>query len=111
MTGRLPAGRGDPAGDLGSRAESELVQDAAHVTVDGALGNEQPGSDLLVGQALGYQPGHVRLPLRQRARIGSWRRTRDAMIRLAEHEPDGTVSAQASASFELGREAGGTEPC
>jgi hypothetical protein len=41
---------GRPDGDLGPGAEAELVQDAADVAVDGALGDEQPRSDLLVGE-------------------------------------------------------------
>jgi len=44
-----------PGGDLGSRIEAELVQDAADVAVDGALGDEQACPDLLVGQAVGDQ--------------------------------------------------------
>jgi hypothetical protein len=47
--------RRHPGGDLGSRAKAELVQDAADVAVDGALGYEQARSDLLVGQAVGDQ--------------------------------------------------------
>jgi MMPL family len=39
---------GGPDGDLGPGAEPELGQDAADVAVDGALGDEQPCSDLLV---------------------------------------------------------------
>src|SRR5215469_14025661 len=45
----------DPARDLGARVEAELVQDAAHVAVDGALGDEQARADLLVAQAVGDQ--------------------------------------------------------
>jgi hypothetical protein len=45
-----------PGGDLGSRVKAELVQDAAEVAVDGALGDEQAGSDLPVGQAISDQP-------------------------------------------------------
>ena len=45
-----------PCGDLGARAETELIENAADVAVDRALGYEQAGSDLLVGQAIGDQP-------------------------------------------------------
>src|SRR5207244_3053660 len=51
--------RCQPGGDLGPRAEAELVQDAADVAVGGALGYEQAHADLLVGQAVGDQPRDV----------------------------------------------------
>src|SRR6266516_1427629 len=60
--------RGHPGVDLGPRVEAELVQDAADVAVDGALGYEQARSDLLVGQAVGDQPCDVGLPLPERPR-------------------------------------------
>jgi len=51
-----------PGSDLGAGVDAELVQDAADVAVHGALGDEQPRPDLLVGQALGDQPRDVGLP-------------------------------------------------
>jgi len=38
------------------------------VAVDGALGDEQPRTDLLVGQAVGDQPRDVGLALPERSR-------------------------------------------
>ena len=43
----------DPGCDLRPRTEAELVQDAADVAVDGALGDKQACPNLLVGQAVG----------------------------------------------------------
>src|SRR5437773_8895023 len=93
-----------PGGDLGPGAEAELVQDAADVAVDGALGDEQPRADLLVRQAVGDQSRDIRLTRtdrRGRARAG----------RLpgggpAEGQPDRGVAAQAPARLGLGREPG-----
>src|SRR5437879_8119796 len=59
--------RREPAGDLGSRVEPELVQDASDVAVDGSLGDEQLRANLLVGQTLGDQPRHVCLSFAEHA--------------------------------------------
>ena len=45
------------------------------MAVDGAFGDEQPGADLLVGQAVGDQPGDIGFALAERARIGRDPRT------------------------------------
>src|SRR6266851_2002386 len=52
--------RREPAGDLGSRVEPELVQDASDVAVDGALGDEQLRANLLVCEALSEQRRELR---------------------------------------------------
>ena len=44
----LLARRRHPGCDLDTRVEAQLVQDAAHVAVDGVLGDEQAGPNLLV---------------------------------------------------------------
>jgi hypothetical protein len=43
-------------GDLDAVAQSELGEDARDVALDSGLTEVEPGSDLGVGQALGYQP-------------------------------------------------------
>src|SRR5436190_20125803 len=101
-----------PGGDLGPGAEAELVQDAADVAVDGALGDEQPRADLLVGQAVGDQPGDVRLaraerPGRGRSRVGRARARRARARRLpggglAEGQVERGVAAQVPARLGLG---------
>src|SRR5438094_5062267 len=106
-----------PGGDLGPGAEAELVQDAADVAVDGALGDEQPRADLLVGQAVGDQPGDIRLaraerPGRGRSRVGRTRarRARARRVRarrlpgggLAEGQVERGVAAQVPARLGLG---------
>src|ERR1700674_2380889 len=55
--------RRHPGGDLGAGVEPQLVQDAANVAANGALGYEQARSDLLVAQALGDQPCDLCFPL------------------------------------------------
>src|SRR5438309_363514 len=59
----IPARRHHPARDLGARVEAELVEDVAHVAVDGALRNEQPRPDLLVAQPFQDKPGDLGLAL------------------------------------------------
>lgn len=56
----------DEGGDLGAVAAAELVQDVGHVSVDRALGDEQPFSDLPVGKARGDQLGDFRLAAGER---------------------------------------------
>jgi hypothetical protein len=51
--------RRDPAGDLRSSVDPELVKDAAHVAVHCALGDEEARADLLVAQAVGDKPPSV----------------------------------------------------
>src|SRR5262245_4849824 len=58
-----------PAGYLGARVEAKLVEDAADVARDRALGYEESRPDLLVGQALRDQPCDFHLPHPQN-RIG-----------------------------------------
>src|SRR2546423_11193650 len=50
-----------PGGDLGAAGEAELDEDVLHVALHGSLGEHQAGGDLLVGQALGDQPGDLAL--------------------------------------------------
>jgi hypothetical protein len=56
-----------PAGDLGSRGEAELGQDVAYMTLHRALGDEQPGADLLVAQAFGHEPRDIGFALAEDA--------------------------------------------
>ena len=44
---------------------AQLAEDAAHVLLDGVLGDEQSLADRAVGAALGHQPEHVELALGQ----------------------------------------------
>ena len=53
------AGELDPAGDV------ELAEDLVQVVLDGAGADEQLAGDLPVGQALGGQPGDLRLLRRE----------------------------------------------
>jgi hypothetical protein len=46
----------DKGGGLGAVAAAELGQDVAHMSIYGALGDEEPLGDLPVRQALGDQP-------------------------------------------------------
>ena len=48
-----------PAGDLDAGVDAEAVEDFGHVRLDGALGQEQAGADLLVAEALGDEPGDL----------------------------------------------------
>ncbi len=48
-----------PAGDLDAGVDAEAVEDLGHVRLDGALGQEQAGADLLVAEALGDEPGDL----------------------------------------------------
>src|SRR5438128_11313328 len=54
-----------PARDLRTRAEAELVADVLDVPLGGALGQEQPTSDLLVRQPLGDERGDLELAGRE----------------------------------------------
>src|SRR5437773_3809685 len=88
-----------PGGDLGPGAEAELVQDAADVAVDGALGDEQPRADLLVGQAVSDQPRDIRLARAERPGHGQARAGRGPVAvglgrGLAEGQPERGVAAQ-----------------
>src|SRR5262249_26824122 len=60
----------DPICDLRTRVEAELVEDAAHVTLHGALRDEEAGANLFVAEAFGDQPGNIRFPLAQQRRGG-----------------------------------------
>src|SRR2546423_5172133 len=62
-----------PGGDLGAAGEAELDEDVLDVALHGSLGEHQAGGDLLVGQALGDQPGDLALAAgqsRPRRRLG-----------------------------------------
>src|SRR5215831_3660176 len=95
--------RCDPGGDLGPRAEAELVQDAADVAVNGALGDEQARPDLSVGQAVGDQPRDLVFPLAERTGAGL-AGGRGGRCWLAERERQRRVPVQALSSLELGDE-------
>src|SRR5689334_14983018 len=59
---RQRPGEFNPAGDV------ELAEDLVQVVLDGAGTDEQPTRDLPVGQALGGQPGDLRLLRREHSR-------------------------------------------
>src|SRR5580692_2967207 len=61
--------RGDPACDLRSRVETELVEDVSDVGGDCSLGNEQPACDLLVAEAFRDQTRDLEFPLRERSGV------------------------------------------
>src|SRR5262245_24996336 len=108
---RVGAGGPDlsaPGGDLGARAETQLVEDATHVTVHSVLRDEQPSTDLLVAQALGDQPRDLALALAER-RGGRVGRRRSGLGWLAQRQPDRGGAAQAAARVVLELERRTTE--
>src|SRR4029450_11549982 len=52
-----------PAVLVGRLGQAQLLEDLGDVGLHGAFGDEQPGGDGPVGQALGDQPQHLPLPL------------------------------------------------
>src|SRR3990172_7948598 len=78
--GRLTDGRTDscvilvlrkPDGDLGSRADAELVQDVFDVGLHRALGDTQRGGDFAVGGAACDQARDIHLPAAEALERGS----------------------------------------
>ena len=65
----------DPAGDLGPGVEAELVQDAADVALDGALGDEEARADLLAARWRSVTAHDVRWR-EQAAALGAMRSSR-----------------------------------
>src|SRR6266542_1831136 len=59
-----------PRGDLGARAQSQLVADVAGVGVSGTLGNNQRCSNLLARPPLRNQRRYLSLTRRERANAG-----------------------------------------
>ena len=57
----------DPACDLGSGVEPELVQNAANVAVDGTLRDEKARPDLLVAESVGDEQRDLSLSFREQA--------------------------------------------
>src|SRR5215475_7820543 len=55
-------------GELCPAGDAELVEDLVQVVLDGAGADEQLAGDLPVGQALGGQPGDLRLLRREHLR-------------------------------------------
>src|SRR4030081_1661132 len=53
---------------LHATLDPQLAQDAAHVGLDGLLGDSQVATDLLIGQAACQQLQHLRLALREHLR-------------------------------------------
>ena len=53
---------GHPAAELNPRVQAQLVEDVGEVGLNGALRQEQPGRDLLVGEVSGDEPGDFQLP-------------------------------------------------
>src|SRR4051794_36214417 len=53
------------ADELAARRDSELGEHVAQVVIDGAPAEEEPGSDLPVGRALGNEAGDLHLLRRQ----------------------------------------------
>src|SRR5271169_3365894 len=62
--------RNKPRGDLAPAAEPELDQDVLNVVLRRPLRDEQPLADLLVGQPLRHQPGHLELAWTQNRTSG-----------------------------------------
>src|SRR5215471_6784874 len=52
----------DPAAELDPGVQAQLVEDVGDMGLNGALRQEQPGRDLLVGEAAGNKPGDFQLP-------------------------------------------------
>src|SRR5215472_12269728 len=96
--------RRHPGGDLGAGVDAELVQDAPDMAVHGALGDEQPRPDLLVGQALSDQPRDVGLPLGKRPRPGAIRSAGLPRGGPAERKPRRSGPVQALSRPEPGVE-------
>src|SRR5215471_5343248 len=97
-------GRRDPGGDLRARIESELVQDALDVAVDGPLRNEEPGTDLLVAESLRDQPCDVHLSLAKQARGGSIGSSERRRGLFAERQLDCRFTAHYFSGLILGLE-------
>src|SRR5947199_1405346 len=94
--------RREPAGNLGSRVEPELVQDASDMAVNGALGNEKLRADLPVGQTLGDQPRHVCLSSAEQASSHFANgRPRTGLTRFAQGKSYRGLSVHALAGREL----------
>ena len=53
---------GHPAAELNPRVQAQLVENVGEVSLNGALRQEQPGRDLLVGEVSGDEPGDFQLP-------------------------------------------------
>jgi len=51
-----------PAAELDPGVQAQLVEDVGEVGLNGALRQEQPGRDLLVGEVSGDEPGDFQLP-------------------------------------------------
>ena len=61
VSAQLGALAADGLGDLRARANAELAEQPAHVALDGLLGQEQLGRDLLVGAAERHEVGDLAL--------------------------------------------------
>ena len=61
---------GGPDGDLGPRAEVELIEDVGDVAVDGPLGESQAPGHLTVAKPLSDQPQYLHLALAEPRRPG-----------------------------------------
>jgi hypothetical protein len=88
----------DKGGGLGTVAAAEIGQDVAHMSIYGALGDEEPLSDLPVRQALGDQPCNlVFAPGQRKFLLLSRRRSRDGaspMAAAARSRPTEVISAK-----------------
>ena len=71
------------------------------MAVDGVLGYEQSGSDLLVAQAIGDQPRNLRLSLAEQLRAGAIRRRSGNIWWLTKGQSDRGVPGQELSGFEL----------
>src|SRR5215831_21287409 len=85
----------DPGGYLGPRIEAELVQGAADVAVNGALGDEQARPDLPIGQAVGDQPRDFGFPFPERSGAGLAGDRGGSLCWLAERKRQRRVPVQA----------------
>src|SRR5579859_5926780 len=58
----------EPAADLDPGVEPKFVEHVGDVGLNGALGQEQPGCNLLIAEAVRDEPGDFELPAGERGR-------------------------------------------
>ena len=68
---------------------------------DGALGDEQASSDLLVAEPLGDESGHLDLPFGEGSGLGATRCNDAPLIRFVKSEPNRGLAAEPFACLEF----------
>src|SRR5215468_4020239 len=90
--GRGSANVAYPAAELDPGVQAQLVEDVGEVGFNGALRQEQPGRDLLVGEAVGDEPGDFQFPAGEpKGRFGPGKRRRLRRL-FAFHREGGTFA-------------------